>query len=177
MKNIKHKTDLEIFVKDNINLFDTEEPNKGHFDRFQSKLDAQRKPNRLLYNSFKYAAAVVFLISTFIIYDNYFNNDTVEVLASNDINIEDDFNDVTSFYSSQLDAKYEEFNSVSCKNGEEQKQNIRKDFEELNNEYNELMTEYKSDPNNNLIKNALISNYRLRIDTLGRVINNLKKYC
>jgi len=179
MKKINNKIDLEDFINDNKSLFDTEVPKNGHFERFQMKLNSQEKPKRLLYNVLKYAAAVIFLISTFFIYENYLNINNKEIITENEIDIEDDFSDVSNFYSSRLDAKFEEFNSVSCKNVEDQKQKqiIQDDIDELKNEYNELMIEYKLNPNNNLIKNALISNYRLRIDTLGRVINNLKKYC
>lgn len=175
MENVNNKTDIEDFVKNNKSLFDTEEPLDGHFERFKSKLENQKKPKRFLYNSLKYAAVILFFISTFMIYKTYFKANNAEITAENNVDAKDDFNDIKSFYNSQLDEKLKELNSLSCKNDE--KQNIQNDFEELNNEYNELLTEYKSDPNNNLIKNALISNYRLRIDTLGRLINNLKKYC
>jgi hypothetical protein len=70
-----------------------------------------------------------------------------------------------------------QFNSISCKQGNNQKSIINADLNELNEEYIELQNEFKYNPENSTIKNALISNYRMRIDILDMIIIRLKNYC
>jgi len=171
------KFEIEKFVKKNYNLFNSEEPKNGHFDRFKSRLDPQVKSRNMFAESLKYAAVVIFLISAFFIYDNYNSTNDSTFLSDNSSGIDEDFTEITAFYNSELENKYTDFDAVTCKAGDTQKQMINEDLEELNNAYFELQTEYKMNPENISVKNALINNYRMRIDILDMIIITLKNYC
>jgi len=177
MKNLNNKTELENFVKDNKSFFDTELPTDGHFERFQDKLNSKRKPNKFLYTAMKYAAVIIIMLTSIFVFKDYFVQTNTNSFTRNSTNEDDSFDDISSFYNSQFEARKKEFMKISCKEGISEKQNVKKDIDELTKDYNELLAEYKNDPNNENLKNALISNYRLRIDTLGRIINSMKKYC
>ncbi len=173
----KDKFELESFVKENYNLFNSEEPKKGHFDRFKSRLDPQVRKRNLFTESLKYAAVVLFLISAFFIYDTYNSTNDSTFLSDNNTGIDDDFSEVTGFYNTELESKYADFDAVTCKAGDTQKQKINEDLEDLNDAYFELQAEYKMNPENTTVKNALIDNYRMRIDILDMIITTLKNYC
>ncbi len=169
--------EIEKFVKENYDLFNSEEPKYGHFDRFKSKLDPQVKRRSLFKESLKYAAVVLFLISAFFIYDTYDSTNDSTFISDNNSGIDEDFTEISAFYNSELENKYTDFDAVTCKAGDNQKQMINEDLEELNNAYYELQTEYRMNPENTTVKNALINNYRMRIDILDRIIITLKNYC
>lgn len=174
---MEKKFDLEEFVKNNQNLFNTEEPPEGHFDRFNAKLNRKSGKSRsLLYRSMKYAAVIIFLISGFLIYDqgNIFNKNDVLVENNNE---EEDFSEVASYYDSQIDQKFEELNSITCKQGESQKETVNNDLNELTESYEELQSELNNNPNNPIVRSAVINNYQMRIEILDIVINKLKNYC
>ena len=174
---MEKKFDLEGFIKNNKALFNTEEPPEGHFDRFQAKLDRKSGKSRsLLYRSMKYAAVIVLLISGYFAYDkaDIFNKN--EELAEN-INEEEDFTEVANYYDSQIDQKFEELNNITCKPGDGQKEIVNNDLNELLESYNELENELISNPENPMVRNAVINNYQMRIEILDIVINKLKNYC
>ena len=174
---MENKFDLEEFVKNNEVLFNAEEPPEGHFDRFQAKLDRKSGKSRsLLYRSMKYAAVIILLISGFLIYDqgNIFNKN--DVFAEN-INEDNDFSEASSYYDSQINQKFTELNNITCKQGEGQKEIVNNDLNELSKSFEDLENELNNNPNNPMIRNAMINNYQMRIDVLDMVINKLKTYC
>lgn len=175
MENIKFE--IEKFVKENYDKFNSKEPKTGHFDRFKSRLDPQIKSRNLFKESLKYAAVVLFLISAFFIYDTNKSVNDSSFLSANSNSIDEDFTEITGFYNTKLENKYADFDAVTCRAGDTQKEMINEDLEELNDAYFELKSEYELNPGNTNIKNALIDNYRKRIDILDMIIITLKNYC
>ncbi len=170
MKNI------EDFIKENPEVFDTEEPRDGHFERFQSKLghSKQFRIKKIAYKSMKYAAAVIVLVSLFVVYNQYSSKDKT-VIGTN-IYV-DEFTQATSYYNSLVEKKIEELEMLSCSNGETEKFTIKEDMIDLNNSHSELQSELSKNPENEQVKNAIINNYQMRIDFLDMVIGKLKNYC
>ena len=103
MKKNNENIELENFVKENVSSFNTENPDEGHFNRFQEKLDKQSKAFFSIKNSMKYAAAIALLISSFFIYNNYYVNS--ENVIANNTQQEEDFKDISKFYNSQIQKK------------------------------------------------------------------------
>lgn len=174
---MENKFNLEEFVKNNEELFNSEEPPEGHFERFQAKLDRKSGKSRsFLYKSMKYAAVILVLISGFLILDqtNIFKNN--DVIVEN-FNEDEEFTEVASFYNSQIDQKFEELNNITCKQADGQKEVVNNDMLELNKSFEDLKDELNNNPNNPMIRNAMISNYQMRIDVLDMVIKTLKNYC
>lgn len=174
MSIMEKKYNLEDFVNENIDLFNTEEPLEGHFDRFKEKLEMQSssKGKSFVLRSMKYAAAVALVVAAVFIWQNI-NTSSVYAQSGDD----EEFSEIASYYNSQIEIKYEELNTITCKSGSDQKTEVNNDLSELTESYNELQNEFKDDPNNPMIKDALIKNYQMRLDILNMVINTLKNYC
>lgn len=170
MKNI------EDFIKENSVAFDTEEPGDGHFERFQNKLNQsiQFRIKRIVYKTMKYAAAVVILVSLFVVYNQYNSKTGTEIADNSYI---DEFTQTTAYYNSLVEEKIEELENLSCSNGESEKFTIKEDMSDLDVSYSELESELDKNPDNEYVKNAIINNYQMRIDFLDMVISKLKTYC
>jgi hypothetical protein len=177
---MKKKIDLENFVKQNQNLFNLEEPNEGHFERFKAKLEEQPvRKNLFIGRAMRYAAVIVLLISGVLIYTQtgLFNGNSGALAESSEIEINEEFSEISNFYDSQIDIKLEEIDQIQCKQGTDQRSAIGNDLEELNASYAELKNEYTNDPENQMIQNALINNYQMRLSILDMVVDKLKNYC
>jgi hypothetical protein len=170
------RIDIEEFVKNNLELFNNEEPTNGHFERFQSKLGKKNKIRPLIVRSLKYAAIIVFLMTGIFVvrtFDLFQNHD----YQAQNINQEDDFIEVMMYYNMQLDQKQQELNKLTCKNTDNQKSIVNQDLSELKSSFTELTTELRSNPENQMLKNAIITNFQTQIDIYNLVIKNLQNYC
>jgi flagellar basal body-associated protein FliL len=175
---MEKKYDLEDFVSENIDLFNTEEPPEGHFDRFKEKLEqnSASKGKSIVYRSLRYAAVIVLLISAFFVwqYTDIFTGSGSFAQVSDE---EEEFTEIANYYDAQINEKYNELNSITCKAGNEPKTEVNNDLLELTGAYEELENEYKENPDNEIIKDAIIQNYQMRLDILDMVIGTLKNYC
>jgi hypothetical protein len=173
---MEKRLDIEEFVKNNLELFNDEEPSEAHFERFRLKLKGKSKIKSLINRSLKYAAIFIFLITGFVsvYYFNLFQNKKYQAES---INNEEDFGEVISFYDMQLNQKQNELNNLTCKNSDEQKKLVTQDLSELRNSFMELKNELNANPDNPNIKNAIINNFQTQIEVLSIVIKNLQAYC
>jgi len=177
---MENKFDIEDFVKNNNQLFNQEEPDKGHFDRFKAKLEqnSKKKNNKILRISMRITSVAAVLVLGFVIF-NHTNDFVKSKKISETISFEtnENFNEVSDFYQSQIDSKINEINHLECKKSVNQKEQINEDLSELTNSFNELNNEYKNNPDNPMIQNAMITNYQTRVSMLDMIADKLKKYC
>lgn len=177
---MENKFDIENFIKKNYQMFNQDEPDEGHFERFKAKIEQNSKTKRrnFIQISIKFSSIAAILIIGFIIFnhtDNFLK--TQKISESISFETDEDFEEVTGFYQSQIDSKINEINHLECKQSDNQKEQINKDLNELTNSFNELNNEYKNNPENSMIKNAMITNYQTRVSMLNMIANKLKKFC
>jgi hypothetical protein len=175
---MEKRFDIEEFVKTNIDMFNTDEPAEGHFERFQSKLGQgqERKIRPLIMRSLKYAAILIFVIGG-VFTARYFDWFQKTEYQAENTNQEEDFKEVMMYYTMQLDEKQQELDKLTCKNTDNQKNVVNEDLTELKSSYHELTQELKSNPDNQQVKNAIITNFQTQIDVYNLVIKNLQNYC
>jgi len=174
---MESKYELEDFVNENLELFNNEEPPEGHFERFKAKLEQKSvsKDKRIVFKPLRYAAAVALVISAFLIwqYSGVFTGGNFASVNED----EEEFTEISNFYNAEINKKYDELNSITCKSGNEQKESVNNDLNELTNSYKDLEEEFIENPENQLIKEAMIENFQTRLNILDMVINTLKTYC
>ncbi len=177
---MENKFDIEDFVNKHYQLFNQEEPDEGHFDRFKAKLEqnSKKKNNKIFKISMRITSVAAVLILGFIIF-NHTNDFLKSKKVSETISFEtnENFNEVSAYYQSQIDSKINEINHLECKKGVNQKEQIKEDLNELTNSFNELNNEYKNNPDNSMIQNAMITNYQTRVSMLDMIADKLKKFC
>lgn len=175
---MEKKYDLEDFINENIELFNAEEPAEGHFERFKAKLEQKStsKGRSIVFRPLRYAAVIILVISAFFVwrYTDVFTGGNAFAQMNQD---EEEFAEISNFYNAEIEKKYNELNSITCKSGNDQKESVNEDLSELTKSYTELEDEFKENPENQMIKEAMIENYQMRINILDMVINTLKTYC
>ncbi len=175
---------IEEKIRKNKEIFDSYEPNDGHFDRFQkklSKLHPQKKTNIFVRTNVLLKVAAVFIILitvTFIII--YYTNDNKQLIVKSnqeDIVLPDELVEVKQYYTSLNQDKIEKIENLalSDEEAEKLKQMALNEMTELNADNEELEKEYIESNNNDRIFSSIVNNYRLLSNVLNRIIDNINQ--
>lgn len=171
--------DLEDFIKENKDSFNSIELSDNHLNVFQEKLNAQTKSKNKVY-WFAIAASFVFLImlSFFVKYyisetTNAFNKNRIVSLSD----ISPKYEEVENFYINGLNQKISEFKTLDCEINTEQKNMVNTELKQLDIVYVSLQEELGVNQNDIRIINAMINNYKNRIQFLELVIDQIKENC
>lgn len=170
---------IEQRISKNKAVFDDDEPNEGHFDRFQSKLQefhpeikkVSRRP--IMPILMKVAAvALIFLTTSSIVFNVpsiFYKN------ISDEINNE--LLEMDQYYASLNQKKYQEIESITA---DDQDIQIMKDkamhkVNRLQDNTVKLKEEYEEANKDERVYSALVNNYRLLSSALDKVINSMNE--
>ena len=78
---------LEDFIKNNIDEFDTEEPRDGHFERFAERINKKHRKITILRWSASVAASVILLATVGILRQNPHQSDRVSIACESTENM------------------------------------------------------------------------------------------
>jgi len=95
------KDDIERLILDNLDELNNQEPNEGHFERFEQKLNQQGKKKNNLRMIWRVAAAAVFLflaVNQAVIYLAPSNQDQTVTLGS----LSEEYREVEFYYTSSI---------------------------------------------------------------------------
>ncbi len=180
-------SDFEKIINKNRDAYDSDEPADGHFERFQSKLSSLHKEIdeekikvlQFLYKHWwKLAAAIIILIGFgFLFFDEFYNKAGTNSAQSTEIILSPELKEVGIYYSSITDERFDMINRLvsDSMEGMKIKEMVDIELSELNENYGELLQEYKNNPDDDRIINAIINNYRIRADILDNIIKKLNE--
>ncbi|MBI9042801.1 hypothetical protein [Lutibacter sp.] len=165
------KDNLQHICNNLENKFDIEEPNSGHFERFEKKLKDQKKPsikkkNRSLF-LLPIAASILLFIGIWI-GKNYSNNGLE--LAS----ISPKMEETQSYFVATIQKELE---NVALERNSDTEQLINDALLQLNKletQYTQLTLELKESTEDQRIIYAMISNFQQRIELLQRLLAQIE---
>lgn len=164
------KNKLEKTFKMLENQFDIQEPNIGHFNRFEQKLKAPRK--KIFKSWIKYSSiAAIFLLFIGIAFI-YINANKEIQLADISPKMEE-----TQFYFSSVIK--EEMSKVKKMQTPENKQIVEDALAQINyleTNYKSLCVELKKSENSKQLLVAMIANFNQRIEVLQNLLLELNKH-
>jgi len=166
---------IDDVIKDNIELFNTEEPFNGHEDRFLQKLKKQSK-NNFMTKSIKVlkAAAIIILISlsTLWIYDNKIKSNNSDQFTLSDIS--DEYAEVEEYYINTINTNVNEIKNFNFYE-QEQKKMLLDELKQMDSLYIFLQKDLKNNPTDERVINAMIHHYQMKLYLLQQIINQLNK--
>jgi len=156
---------LEKIFKELENQFDVEEPNFGHFNRFEAKLNKGRKPNILLklWPLIAIAASVILIFGIWL--ESSFSNSGME-LAKVSPEMGETQNYFVSTIEKELATIEKERNPTTEKIIDDGLQQLNK----LEKQYETLTFELKESTEDKRIIYAMISNFQQRIEILQSLL-------
>jgi hypothetical protein len=172
MKNI------EKYIIENRDAFNSMEPEEGHFQRFEHKLKKRGGTARivqLVAPVLKIAAIFVLVaMSSLWIIDNFFTESTSPQGVSLS-EVSPELREVEIYYTSMINEKYSEIKSIDLNSDETQKDMLLKELDEMNSVYNSLKLELKNSPSNERIINAMIQYYQMKAEVMEQILGQLKE--
>ncbi|MDA3779388.1 MAG: hypothetical protein PF487_04060 [Bacteroidales bacterium] len=171
MKNI------EKIIYENKETFNSHEPSDGHFERFETLLNNQRR-NQIFFRKsnifkiLKIAAIITFvMISSLWVYEHTIRKEINSRLALHDVSNE--YKEVEFYYTSQINNKYEQIKNVDFNNSN-QKSMLLNELTEMDSIYKSLQQDMKLNPNDERVINAMIKYYRTKTSVMNHILNQLK---
>ena len=171
------KSNLEHIIAENREFFNNAEPKKGHFDRFEAKLDKEfgRKKKFNLKIVWQVAAAVAF---TFLAINQallLFTPKEQEKLPLASVSPE--YGEIETYYVSAINTSLTNWNTFQ-KEGiltAEEKLLFAEEMKEFDTTFKNLQEELKANPNDERVINAMIEFYQSKLNVITIIIDNMKK--
>ncbi|MGM0408027.1 MAG: hypothetical protein ACQERU_08580 [Bacteroidota bacterium] len=169
--------DLEKIIQENRSVFDSHEPDDGHFDRFEQKLNnLHQRKNKTFTLGYMLKAAVVALlvvISGLWVYDKTFTPPTIkDGIALREISPE--YSEVEMHYTSLVNQKYSEINEFSFIDST-QKNMLMNELSEMDSIYENLKKDLSLNPNDERVINAMIQHYQLKVEIMNQILGQLQQ--
>jgi len=171
---------MEDFIKNNSKLFDSEEPDVEHFERFFNKMKAQ-EPKKSVFRfkkRYSFAAVFIFLIFSAVLASLIYSGLTKDTNSNSSVQLANsDFYEVQYYYQTNFTKELSEFQQLNCKNSDINKKEILNELKNFETSYLELENELKQNSQNKLIINAMIMNMQERSEFLNKIMNKVKENC
>ncbi len=166
---------IEDIIKNNKEMFNSEEPFEGHFERFSQKLKNQSKRTfRIISIKILKVAIITLLIglSAMWIYDNKIRpkSSTQYTLS----NVSKEYAEVENYYISTINTSYNEIKSFDFYE-KNQKKMLLRELQGIDSLYISLQKDLKSNPTDQRIIDAMINYYQMKVELLNQIITQLKQ--
>lgn len=159
------KDRLEEFVRSHKEEFDIFEPNDNLWEGIEKKMDKGKKI-RLSYYLVRAAGIAAIFLITLTAYNYFFtdNNRTAEI---------PEIKEAEMYYTGLIDSKLDEVKPLLADYPEIQTE-INADLTELDSVYNDLKEDLKDNVSNQEVIEAMLENYRMRVDILQEMLEYLE---
>ncbi|MDJ0645183.1 MAG: hypothetical protein QNJ57_04285 [Flavobacteriaceae bacterium] len=168
------KDNLEKRFKELHGQFDLEEPNIGHFNRFEAKLNRQQDQSKTIRwnpKSWKWlavAASVTLLLTLFI-------NTPTQEAGMQLAEVSPEMEETQSFFISTIQNELESINAQRTDENKEIIDNALAHLNILEEEYNQLTIELEHSEQDKRIIYAMVSNFQQRIEVLQTLLQQLEE--
>ncbi|MFZ5941401.1 MAG: hypothetical protein ACOYXB_12590 [Bacteroidota bacterium] len=162
---------LEQFVKENREAFDSHEPNPSLWLRISPSARKERTSRRL--RIMRYAAAAALLISAFSAGFYYLGRSSASSAIEQSAMYRE-LMETEAYYNSLVSQKYTELKPYFA-GTPGMEEDLNKDMADLDQICRELKNDLKDDVDNVEVIEAMIQNYRMKLEILEDLLNQLKQ--
>lgn len=171
MKNI------EELIRSNRDFFEDGEPSKGHFERFQMKLERRFQTGGIKRSIVPYllkAAVVTLLVtlSSLWTWDHFIRHDRGRMSLGD---VSPQYKEVENYYIHQVNLVESEITTIDISGNTEQREMLKKEMGSMDSVYIQLQKELKANPNDERIINAMIEHYQTKLEVMSFIVNQLKE--
>jgi hypothetical protein len=168
---------IDDLIKNNIEVFNSEEPFEGHFERFNKKLEKEKSRNQVRFlNSFISKAAIILLIlgiSSFLSYKYFFHKEPQQTPFSLS-QLSPELGEMQVYYSSAINEEYRQIESIPFPD-KKQKEILLHELNDMDSVYISIVNDLKVNPKDERVINALINYYRVKINVMNQILGHLKQ--
>ncbi|MDA3822200.1 MAG: hypothetical protein PF450_06260 [Bacteroidales bacterium] len=165
-------SDLEKYMVELRNEMDTEEPEKGHMDRFSKKLkkDDPRIRRINFRHAIQIAASIAIIMASGVVIVKSSKGSSKVALSP----VVEEFQETTTFYARQVNLKYEDI-SVLEFDTKQEKEMLMEELSEMDTYHKDLLKELNANPGDERVMNALIQHYQIKLQVMDQIIEQLEQ--
>jgi hypothetical protein len=167
-------SDIEKQIKEQRLLLDSDQPRKGHEDRFLQKLErlpGQKPVRRIRFrHALQVAASVAIILTSAIVLvrqDKSGNKVAQQEIPAAVMEAE-------VYYVSQVDERYNEIREFDFDDAEE-KALLLDEMKDLESYHKQLMKDLEANPDDDRVVSALIRHYQLKLEVMDQIITQLNQ--
>lgn len=181
---MKAKDNIEEIILNNLKELNDFEPNDGHFERFQAKLNNQNKKKTITFNLvWKLAAAVVFVLLAVNQANIYFSPDKQNNnLSENDsefslASVSPEYKEVEFYYTNAISVGLNQWNSLMADGyiSKEEQDLMDTELADFEVRFKNLQTDLAANPNDERVINAMLEYYQAKLDIINMIVNKLQE--
>jgi len=173
---------LEKYIKDHLDEFDSNEPADGHFERFQERLPKQAELTMMVHNRtrlLKVAALIIILISVSVFLVEFAGREIRERFASANQGTElpTEIREAILYYDNQTHAQLGTLNKLTASNpgALSLSESALVEMRNLDKSTADLKVIFLSNPGNENILDAIIRNQQMKETILKNIIHQLSQ--
>ena len=147
-----------------------ENPLEGHFERFELKLETQKKNKT--FNRIRYIASLAAILAiALLVYKSNFNNTKTKTLSD----LSNQYADVEYYYTSSINKQVKLLNKLNSEIGGDQTiKTLTEEIKAYDKMYEQLCNELNATPNDERVINAMITYYQTKLEIINKILNEIK---
>lgn len=173
---------LDKKIKDNPGFFDDHKPPEGHRERFLDRLEkdgAVESRSAITFNWLRIAAiALVFVTASYLVFRFSVSDISGAVMRGvTQITFSDEIQNVFAYYDALTTKKVAEIDQVAINSEEAErvKAIARSQLEKIDANLAGIEKEYAKNPNNEMLKAALVNNKRKKAEVIDNILKQLNE--
>lgn len=181
---MKEKDYIEEIIQNNLKELNDFEPKDGHFERFQAKLNAQKKKRTITFNVvWKVAAAVVFVLLAVNQVNIYLSPEKQNGVVSENnadftlASVSPEYKEVEFYFTNAINVELNQWNSMVADGfiSKEEQALLDNEMAEFETRFKNLQLDLKANPNDERVINAMLEYYQAKLDIINMIVSKLKE--
>jgi len=185
IRKMKAKDNIEEIILKNLEQLNDSEPQEGHFERFEAKLNAQNKKKKITFSVvWKVAAAVIFVLlatnQAYIYLSPDHQGSIFGTTKNNDItlaSVSEEYKEVEFYYTNAINVGLDKWSSLADDGfiSEEEQLMMDEELNEFEDRFKTLQQDLKANPNDERVVNAMLEYYQVKLSVINMIVNKLEE--
>ncbi len=168
----------------NIRELNDFEPAEGHFERFQAKLNYQKKKKTITFSMvWKVAAAVVFVLLAVNQARIYFTPDKQDsniAAGSQEFtlgSVSPEYKEVEFYYTNAINVGLNQWNALLDDGyiSDSEKEMMNTELSEFETRFKNIQADLAASPNDERVINAMLEYYQSKLEIINMIVNKLQE--
>ena len=166
---------IDDFIRENKGMFDANEPDQGHFMRFEERLRkaARRRRLTVMYRVSAVAAVGLLLIMSGLWIRLQLNETQPGQMRLSDVNHE--MAEVEFYFTSQISSLTGELNEINLETEPRYQAQLLDEISQMDSVYQNLQKELATHPGDERIIQSMISYYQTKLRVIQHLIGQLRQ--
>lgn len=182
---MKTRDDIEKLIQQHLESLNSAEPQEGHFERFEHKLNRQNKKKKVNYNMVWKVAAIVIIVllaanQAYIYLSPDAQKSMMERNPKNEISlasVSDEYREVEFYYTNAINVGLREWGELEQAGLiTSAEQNLMdNELEEFEARFKTLQADLAANPNDERVINAMLEYYQAKLSIISLIVSKLEE--